>query len=72
MYILQSNQLHKISGGNPYAAVGIAVGTYVGIADIIDSTVIYNNIGSQVGETVFNLVNPNPLGVMIYTIHDFK
>lgn len=60
-------------------AIGIAVQIYKGACMILDNnqhglteaTEIYARLGSQIGEQLFNLMHPNPLGKMLYYPSDF-
>ncbi|MBS0288299.1 MAG: hypothetical protein JSR17_13465 [Proteobacteria bacterium] len=79
---LNQQQIENVSAGsvkNIIEAVGMAVQVYEGTAFIFDasqsslvqSTAIYVNLGHQIGEQVFNITHPNPLGQMVYTANDF-
>jgi len=70
--------LDRISGGNPAIGLGVAVIEGVGIFGAIPTIGgslgqdwSYPTIGAGIGEGIYNMVNPNPLGQMEYTAADF-
>lgn len=67
MEILDQNSFSLIAGGNAvFVAMGVGVSTYVGTATLINATQTLNQFGHAVGEQVFNLTHPDPLGQMVY------
>ncbi len=81
---LTQAELYKISAGiaakSVVEAITIGMQVYETSALVIDasqsslykSTQIYANLGHQLGEHLFNVAYPNPLGQMVYTQSDFK
>ena len=81
---LNEQHIKHVSGGiaakNIVEALSIAIQVYengslvidASQASIIDSTDVYVKLGHQIGEQMFNITHPNPLGKMIYTDSDFK
>lgn len=81
--LLQECELQIVSGGIAANKVveAILVGTqiYEGAAVAFDqsessillSTQVYANFGRELGEQIFNIAHPNPLGKMIYYPSDF-
>ena len=65
---------------NVIEAVSIAIQVYGGAAGILDdsqysfiqATEIYAKLGRQLGEHIFDLTHPDPLGKMIYYPSDLK
>ncbi len=76
--LLAQEQLHMVAAGaatkTVFEALSLAAQIYEGGALIIDvsmspliqSTHIYTKLGQQLGEQMFNITHPNPLGQMIY------
>ncbi len=81
---LNEQQVKCVSGGigakNIIEGLSIAIQIYengsllvdASQASIVDSTEIYVRLGHQIGEQLFNVTHPNPLGKMIYDENDFK
>lgn len=81
---LNEQHIKYVSGGigakSIVEAVSIAIQVYengslvidASQASIIDSTEVYIKLGHQIGEQMFNITHPDPLGKMVYTASDFK
>jgi len=77
-------QINYVSAGvvanNIVEALSIAIKIYESSSLLIDasnpslvqSTQNYAKLGSKLGEELFNIAHPNPLGKMIYYAQDFQ
>ena len=64
---------HLISGGNPGVAVAVGASIVTGTAAVIEAGKSLVEFGHNVGEAIYNKVNPNDnLGKMVYIKDDFK
>ena len=61
---LKDDELHSVSGGNWFTAVGVGVTLYTVGPSLIDSTKSYNSFGSKVGEYTYNTIHGDQLGPM--------
>lgn len=69
MNILDQSQLSIISAGNAWIiAATTSVTVYSAAGGIINTTQTLNAFGHTIGEQTYNLLNPDPLGQMIYPI----
>jgi hypothetical protein len=75
MNTLKNKDYSLISGGSPLVigaeAIIIGVGIYSGPDMIANSTPFWNNIGSNVGEWVYETTHPNVLGQMEFGPGEF-
>jgi ethanolamine utilization microcompartment shell protein EutL len=81
---LEAGEINAVCGGNSskqiLEAIGVAVQIYEGVhiilhsnqASLFEATEIYARVGSRMGEALFNLMHPYPLGKMIYYPSDFS
>ncbi len=73
MQILNQAEILIISGANPaYVVFGVGVATYTGAAAIVNATQTLNGFGNHIGEFIYNAINPDPLGKMVFSKEDFK
>jgi len=74
MKLLNNNETKYICGATFLSTITgalVAVEVYNAPASIAQNTGTYNQWGSAVGEAIFNVTHPDPLGQMTYTAADF-
>lgn len=63
---------NQISGGNPAAAVAAAATVITGTAAVIQSFETFSKVGENLGEKIYNKLNPDDgLGKMEYKKEDY-
>ncbi len=64
---------HLISGGNPGVAVAVGASVITGTAAVIEAGKTLVGFGHDVGEAIYNKVNPDDnLGKMVYEKKDYS
>lgn len=74
MKSITSVEASRVSGGNPALAIAEGTAIFIAIPEIGSALGLdwsYPTIGSNLGESIFDITHPNPLGQMIYYPSDF-
>lgn len=71
MEILSNDAVKKIAGGDtPLVVVNVNIDVSDSAEAILQAKKILNEFGKSLGEFIFNITHPDPVGKMSYTVED--